>query len=90
MGEGRPCHTERQVYELRGGATGRRADACAVKREARLSVRGWKSPPPPHRGRGVAALEMSEHEALGAREGVETGKVEAEGKIEPSPEKMKE
>ena len=33
---------------------------------------------------------MPEHEALDAREGVETGEVEAEGKIEPRPEKMKE
>ena len=90
LGEGNPCPHRAARFTNCGGAHRAWADACTVKREARLSTRGWKSLPPPRRGRGAAAPEVPDHKALVVQEEVETGEVEAEGRIEPSPEEMEE
>ena len=79
-----------QVRELRGGGHGARADACAAKRVARLSARGWRSPPPPRRERGAAAPEVPEHEATTTQGEEVVGEVGAKEDIEPSPESMEE
>ena len=90
MGKGHPCPHGAARCANCGGAHGARADACAAKREARLSARGWRSPPPPRRERGAAAPAAPEHEVPVATEEVEEGATEVEGGIEPSPEEMEE
>ena len=79
-----------------GGSHGARADACAAKREARLSARGWRSPPPPWRERGARAPEGAaeapgapEDEVPTAQEGME-GETEVEVEVEPTLEEMEE
>ena len=56
-----------------GGPHGTRADACAAKRIAQHTARGWRSPSPPWR---------EQREALGAEataaQGEEQGEPEAE------------
>ena len=74
------------MRELRG-AHGAWADVCNTKREAHLSARGWRSPPPPRQEKGAAALEASEHEATVAQGEGEVGQAGAE-EIEPSPESI--
>ena len=90
MGKGHPCPHGATKCANCGEAQGARADACAAKREARLSARGWRSPPPPRRVRGTAAPEVPEHEATVAQGEGEVGEVGAEKEIEPSPENMEE
>ena len=50
MGKGHPCPHGAKRCANCGEAHGAQANACAVKREARLSARGW-SPAPPRRER---------------------------------------
>ena len=90
VGKGHPCPHGAAKCANCGGSYGARADACAAKREARLSARGWRSPPPLRRERGATAPEAPEHEAPVTQEGGEEGEVDAEAKIEPSPEEMEE
>ena len=68
-------------------AHGAWADACNTKSEAHLSARGWRSPLPPHREKGTATLEASEHEATVAQGEGKVGQVGAE-EIKPSPENI--
>ena len=90
MGKGHPCPHGTTKCANCGEAHGARAGACAAKKEARLSARGWRSPPPPRRVRGAAASEVPEHEATVAQGEGEVGEVGAEKEIEPSPENMEE
>ena len=88
MGKGHPCPYGVAKCANCGGARGARADACAAKREARLSARGWRSPPPPRRERGAVAPEAPEDEAPAAPEEGEGGVPEVEAGTAPGPEEM--
>ena len=78
MGKGHPCPHGAAKCANCGGAHGARADACAAKREARLSVRGWRSPAPRRREKGVVAPEAPEDGAPTAQERAEEGRTEVE------------
>ena len=78
VGKGHPCPHGAAKCTNCGGAHGARADACAAKREARLSARGWRSTPPPRRERGAAAPEAPVDETPTAQEGAEEGGTEVE------------
>ena len=90
MGKGHQCLHGAAKCANCVGARGARADACAAKREARLSGRGWRSPPPPRQERGAVAPEVPEHEATIAQGGGEVGEVGAKEEIEPSLESTEE
>ena len=79
VGKGHPCPHGAAKYANCGEAHGARADACAAKREARLSARGWRSPLPPRRERGTAAPGVPEHKATVAQGEEEVGEVGQEG-----------
>ena len=56
-----------------GEAHGAQADACAAKREARLSARGWWSPSPPRREKGAEAPQLPRGMERWARWGPKRG-----------------
>ena len=76
MGRGHRCpHTTAKCANC-GGPHGARAEACASKRKARQSARGWLTPPPPQRER--KAFEKGALTALGG-----SGEAEVEGEVQP-------
>ena len=80
MGKGHPCPHGAAKCTNCGEAHGVRADACAAKREARLSARGWWWPPPPsRRERGAAAPEAPVNETPTAQEGGTEVEAQEEG-----------
>ena len=90
VGKGHPCpHGATKCANCRE-AHGAQVDACAAKREARLSARGWRSPPPSCWVRGAEAPEVSKHEATVAQGEGEVGEAGAKKEIAPSPENMEE
>ena len=67
-----------------GGPHGARADACAARKIAQHTARGWRSPPPPRK-------EQRREAPGAAASGVEEeGEPEVEGTAEPEVEGMKE
>ena len=80
VGKGHPCPHGAAKCTNCGEAHGVRADACAAKREARLSARGWRwPPPPPRRERGAAAPEAPVNETPTAQEGGTEVEAQEEG-----------
>ena len=70
VGKGYPCPHGAAKCANCGGAHGARADACAFKREARQSAKGWRPPLPPRRERRAAGAPKSpETEAPATQEG---------------------
>ena len=85
---GHPCPHGAAKCANCGGPHWARADACAAKRGARQSARGWRSPPPQRREqRAEGAVESPEDESPEvetpvSREG--TGEMEVEVEFEPA------
>ena len=65
------------MHELRGSMG--RGRMPAAKRGARLSARGWRSPPPSRRERGAAAPEAPVNETPTAQEGGTEVEAQEEG-----------
>ena len=63
-----------------GGPHGARADACAAKKIAQHAARGWRSPPPPRRGKKEAPdAAAPDIEGEGEPEAEEVAEPEGEG-----------
>ena len=73
MGKGYPCPHGTAKCANCGEAHGAQADACAAKREARLSARGWWSPSPPRREKGAEAPQLPRGMERWARWGPKRG-----------------
>ena len=94
VGKGHPCPHGAAKCANCGEAHAARADACAAKREARLSARGWRSPSPPRRERRTkGAVQSPEDETPEVETPVaqgDMGEAEVEAEVGPAPEEMEE